>query len=128
MTQGKFNPIPTDDNIRKYDSEEEFLAVVTTNVYMSANAKMEFRADHTGNKRLEPPLNTSEGFLVSGKSANQKGNLELMKIYNLVWQPTFSSLAVIPATFNPFRALRDFLAQWRGVAPKTSLGVFQTLL
>jgi hypothetical protein len=92
MTQGKFNPIPTDDNIRKYDSEEEFLAVVTTNVYMSANAKMEFRADHTGNKRLEPPLNTSEGFLVSGKSANQKGNLELMKIYNLVWQPTFSSL------------------------------------
>jgi Effector protein len=117
MTQGKLNTIPTDDNIRPYDNEEEFLAVVTTNVYMSANNKVEFRADHNGHKRLEPPLNTSEGFLVSGKKygENQKGNLELMQIYNLVWQPTFLSLSmIVTAKFNPFYALTTRLAYLRG--------------
>src|ERR1700722_5780949 len=38
--------------------------------------------DDNGHKRLEPPLNTSEGFLVSGKKngEDQKGNLELMQL------------------------------------------------
>jgi hypothetical protein len=117
MTQGKFNRIPTDGDIRLDDTEEEFLAVVTTNVYMSAGNKLEFRADHHGHKRLEPPLNTSEGFLLSGKKYgdNQKGNLELMQIYNLVWQPTFLRLSmIVTAKFNPFQALTAHLAYLRG--------------
>ena len=117
MTQGKANSIPTDDKMRLYDSEEEFLAVLTTNVYMSANNELLLRASHHGHKPLEAPLDTSEGFLLSGKTydKSQKGNLELMQIYNLVWQPTFLSLSmIVTAKFNPFQALTARLAYLRG--------------
>jgi len=123
MTQGKFNPIPTDDK-NEYDNEEDFLAVVTTNVYMSANNKLELRADHNDFTVLKPPLNTSDGFLISGKNHNRKSNLELMKIYNLVWQPTFSALSAVPAKFNPFRALKLLL----GTSPDAAYSVARKVL
>ena len=34
--QGKSNAIPTEDSALGYDTEEEFLAIVAANVYMSA--------------------------------------------------------------------------------------------
>jgi Effector protein len=35
--QGRNNPVPTEGSVREYDNEEEFLAIVVTNVYMSAS-------------------------------------------------------------------------------------------
>lgn len=98
--QGKTNQIPTEGTLRGYDNEEEFLAIVVTNVYMSVNNKTHLRADHDGFKALDSSLATSAGFL------SDEGNLKLMNIYKLVWQPTFWNLyTVTTARFNPFREL-----------------------
>jgi hypothetical protein len=99
------NAVPTEDSVRKYDNEEEFLAIVATNVYISASGGIKLRADHDGHFELKPPLNTSAGFLTD------PGNLKLMKLHRLMWAPTFLALAhVITAKFNPFRELDDNLA------------------
>jgi len=98
--QGKANAIPTEGSrLRNYDNEEEFLAVVVTNVYMSGNNKSQLRADHHGHTPLDRSLSTSAGFLTD------PGNLRLMNIYKLIWQPAFSMLHTVSATFNPFREL-----------------------
>jgi hypothetical protein len=49
-------------------------------------------------------LNTSVGFLAD------KGNHEVMSIYQLVWRPTFAELSKISTPFNPFRQLTADLA------------------
>ncbi len=101
--QGKANHVPTDDLF--YDNDEEFLAVVATNVYISANGRTDLRANHHEHELLRPPLNTSEGFL-----ANQD-NLKVLSIYRLVWSDTFNGFAMITAAqFNPFRQLAANLA------------------
>jgi hypothetical protein len=108
--QGKRNPIPTKDP--GYDNEEEFLAIVVTNVYMSANNKVKLRADHNGYLPLKAPLDTSAGFLADAE------NLKLMNIYKLIWQPQFWFLAqVAAAKFNPFRELTARLAYLTGGRP-----------
>jgi hypothetical protein len=100
--QGKSNWIPT--NNKRYDNDEEFLAVVVTNVYISAKGGARFRADHWGHKELKPPLNTSKGFL------GDPDNLKIMSIYRLVWTAVFTALAgVASAQFNPFRELSNML-------------------
>ena len=98
--QGKRNPVPTEGGLKGYDNEEEFLAVVVTNVYMSANNKTQLRADHAGYTPLKAPLDTSAGFLADA------GNWKLMSIYKLIWQPTFGLVgSVVTARFNPFREI-----------------------
>jgi hypothetical protein len=98
--QGKSNPIPTESSLVRYDNEEEYLAIVVTNVYMSANNKTQLRADHYSYAALDPSLSTSSGFLAN------PDNWDLMNIYKLVWQPTFWLLATVAtARFNPFREL-----------------------
>lgn len=111
--QGKYNPMPTGDNFTGYGNEEEFLAVVVTNVYMSASGGTELREDHTGHNLLKPPLNTSDGFL------RDRDNWRLMNIYRLVWTDVFNSLSFVgTGRFNPFRELnmrcmRDGTFLWR---------------
>lgn len=101
--QGKHNPYPTD--AKGYDNEEEFLAIVVTNVYMSEKGSLQLRADHDGHWPLKPPLDTSTGFLAD------QNNLKILKIHHLVWRPTFLNLAAIAtAKFNPFRQLVHDLA------------------
>jgi Effector protein len=96
IMQGLRNPIPTGDI--KWMNEEEFLAVVITNVYMSAGGSKQLRGGYGDyDQRLAAPEDTSSGFLT-------KDNLELFdKLY-----PTegslFSDLGImIVARFNPFR-------------------------
>lgn len=106
--QGRVNPIPTEDHLKRYTTHEEFLAIVVANVYISAKPSLQLRADHHGHARLRDSLSTSAGFL------SDPGNLHLMNIYNLVWRPTFQDLARVgwdtfPA-FNPFRELANRLA------------------
>ncbi len=107
--QGHSNSIPTEDGLRGYTNEEEFLAIVATNVYISAKPSTQLRADHTGFRRLQPPLNTSAGFLAN------RDNRRLLEIYRTVWRPTFQELASAGHSgrpvFNPFRELEDEFAR-----------------
>jgi Effector protein len=100
--QGKYNQIPTGDRFSGYQNEEEFLAITATNVYLSAKGVGNdgLRGGHDGHYALQPPLNTSAGFLAD--PANRK----LMNIYSLVWADAFRGLALVSqARFNPFREL-----------------------
>jgi len=103
--RGLSNAIPTDDNsLFGYGNEEEFLAVVTTNVYLSSKGGTQLRAHHAGHTALQPPLNTSAGFLTD------KMNWKLLNIYRLTWMNEFLALSyVVTAPFNPFRELSNQL-------------------
>ena len=118
--QGKSNQIPTANAL--YDNDEEFLAIVVANVYVSAKGGQLFRADHHSHDTLQPPLNTSAGFLTD------QDNLKLMNIYRLTWSGTFDKLAsLLKPQFNPFRELEQNLpslssnttGEWRLDPPGT---------
>jgi hypothetical protein len=103
IMQGNRNCIPTEDEF--YDNDEKFLAIAVVNVYMSSKGASSLRANYHGHERLRPPLTTSQGFLAD------QNNLNLMKIYSLIWPPTFADLALLRSPpFNPFRELVQSLA------------------
>lgn len=102
--EGRMNPYPTEDSVHDYDTEEEWLAIVATNIYISAKyygdkGNTKLRANHHGHHPLRPPLNTSAGFLTDAN------NLQLANIYYLLEQPLFNGLSLVPSAFNPFREL-----------------------
>jgi hypothetical protein len=102
--QGQSFKVPTRGTLRNYDNLEEFLAIVITNVYISAKDKtMPLRADHHGHTRLKDTLSTSEGFLKNPE------NLRLLSLLNTKFLegPLFEQLGfLVPsAAFNPFREL-----------------------
>jgi hypothetical protein len=101
VMQGKYNQIPTGDKFYGYKDEEEYLAIIATNVYMSAKGvdNNGLRGGHDGHYALAPPLNTSAGFLADPT------NRKLMNIYRLVWTDAFRALAGVKARFNPFSEL-----------------------
>lgn len=94
--QGLLNPVPTEE--MKWMNEEEWLAVVLTNVYMSAGGSTRLRGGYGDYaKRLEAPENTSSGFLTSE-------NLKLLDKLYPFWGPVFTDVGfVIVAPFNPIR-------------------------
>jgi hypothetical protein len=98
---GRVNPIPTEDNsLFGYNNEEEFLAVVTANVYISSKGGTQLRAHQTGHTALNAPFNTSVGFL------SDPMNRKIMNIHRLTWTSEFLGLSrVVSAKFNPFREL-----------------------
>jgi len=102
--QGRLNAVPTGDSFTGYMNEEEFLAIVAANVYISAKGSPQLRADHSGHSPLRSPLDTSAGFLTDA------GNLKLMNIHRLLWTDTFNALSKVTAKFNPFRELNEKLA------------------
>jgi hypothetical protein len=60
--EGNQTGVPTKDKLRDYGDDEEFLAIVAVNVYISATKRDDqLRADHHGFKALAAPLNTSQG-------------------------------------------------------------------
>jgi hypothetical protein len=94
--QGLSNPVPTVNT--SYLNEEEFLAIVVTNVYISAKGGTKFRANHFDNSILWSPLNTSKGFV------EDEENRKVLNNYASMWQPTFGQLAnLTQPKFNPFR-------------------------
>jgi hypothetical protein len=105
MMQGKYNQIPAgkaSSAISFYDEEEEFLAIVATNVYFSQkDAAALLRGNHHAHDKLWSPLNTSAGFLTD------QDNYNTLQIYHLTWLPTFTHLALlVTPKFNPFREMR----------------------
>lgn len=96
MFQGLRNPIPTEDI--RWMNEEEWLAVVLTNVYMSAGGSTRLRGGYGGyDRRLEAPEDTSSGFLTNE-------HLKLLDKLFPFWGPVFTDVGfVIVAPFNPIR-------------------------
>jgi len=95
--QGQFNPVPTVN--KGYDNEEEFLAIVVTNVYLSAHDRnAPLRADHVSDRPLQDPLNKSAGFV------KDPDNWRLLSYYSTRWGEVFWELErVSKPVFNPFR-------------------------
>ena len=98
--QGLADMWPTNDSLRDYDNEEDFLAIVMTNVYISSKGGTQLRANHHGYHPLKRPLNTSAGFLAD------PANLSMMQKYSLSWG-VFTYFSLLPGgpKFNPFREL-----------------------
>jgi hypothetical protein len=92
--QGVSNPVPTK---LRYKNEEEFLAIVVTNVYISkAKGNKFLRPDYLRVGPLEAPWNTSDGFLKDPE------NKEILDYYAKFWQPIFGQLGNVRTDFNPF--------------------------
>jgi Effector protein len=117
MMQGQYNKVPTKNAF--YDDEEEFVAIVIANVYLSQkDAAALLRGNHHDHERLWPPLNTSAGFVAD------KDNYNVLQIYRLTWLPTFTNLAMlVTPQFNPFREVRNKLgdAVGRNFSPGLTL-------
>jgi Effector protein len=103
MMQGQYNQIPSKNAF--YDDEEELLAIVVANVYVSQKDPAAFlRGNHHDHDRLWSPLDTSTGFVAD------KDNYDVLQIYRLTWLPTFTNLAMlVTPKFNPFREVRNKL-------------------
>jgi hypothetical protein len=96
--QGVFNAVPTTG---RYKNEEEFLALVVTNVYMSKKKGNKLlRPDYERVGPLQPPWNTSEGFLKNDE------NRRILEHYATAWQPIFGRLGDVDTPFNPFRPFK----------------------
>jgi hypothetical protein len=99
-TQGLMNFIPTADH--NYENDEEYLAVVVTNVYASAKGGHHFRANHHGHHLLRHSLSTSAGFI------QDIHNFRLLRKYRRDWLETFAALARVKTHFNPFREMLHY--------------------
>jgi hypothetical protein len=119
IMQGLGNPIPTSFggaggvDMTGYQDEEEFLAVVITNVYISAkdpNLPLR-RTYHDAAIPLDKPLNTDKGFV------DDRGHAAVLNHYH-TW-PVFHALADLKTMpFNPLReSLNRFRASTRAPAP-----------
>jgi hypothetical protein len=120
MMQGLGNPIPTVSpnihgmHMEGYKDEEEFLAVVITNVYLSAkDPNLPLRRTYHDVSLLERPLNTDKGFV------DDRGHAEVLSHYH-AW-PMFHALAALKTPpFNPFReSLNRFRAATRAPSRTT---------
>lgn len=107
--QGVSNPVPTGN---EYVNEEEYLAIVIANVYISvrdkASAKLRAGYGDPNNSStwylpLRPPLDTSYGFIRDVAGYN---NWKLLTYYSNNWRGVFLDLANFSAIFNPFWAIR----------------------
>jgi hypothetical protein len=97
--QGVTNPVPT--RTLRYKNEEEFLALVITNVYISKQkGNTLLRKDYIHYGALEPPWNTSEGFLKDDEHRS------ILEYYSGVWQPVFGLLGEVATLFNPFSRIK----------------------
>lgn len=107
--QGVYQSAPTPAPLDAYLNMEEFVAIVITNIYISAKYKDDrwktmLNADHTGSKALQAPENTSAGFVA------QPGNVQWLAAAaaNGNGVPYFLQLARLPEDkvgFNPVRLI-----------------------
>ena len=95
--QGLENSMPLDGtDLSRYDDTEEWLAILVEDVYRSAKNQTMLRGAHDLTTTLEPPEDTSDGFL------GNHGNRGLMQRQYRNWRPVFQELSLVSATFNPF--------------------------
>jgi hypothetical protein len=92
-----FNPVPTETKLFSYLNEEEWWAILLTNIYIAVKNghNRNLRADHNGHEQLKYPLNTSDGFM------NDDAHRKLVRKH-IGEQPLFSwELHQISSVYNP---------------------------
>ncbi|MGO8816225.1 MAG: M91 family zinc metallopeptidase [Terriglobia bacterium] len=102
MVRGHFHSFPTTGPQRMYDNEEEFFAVVLTNILISDptyhGPNRTLRSDHQGFTPLSPALSTTAGFL------SQKANQRIVQKLKREEPQLVKDLRGIRGAFNPFSA------------------------
>jgi hypothetical protein len=101
MMQGVFDQTPTGPQDRGYDNDEEFFAILMSNIYVSEKKgpTAVLRKDHHGHQVLPAAESDSDGFLL-----NNMENLFWIRYLYPQEQAFFHSVASNPmATFNPIR-------------------------
>jgi hypothetical protein len=104
-TRGEFNQVPSWN--KDWMNEEEFFAVVITNIYLSERGVKNLRGNYLGMGVLRPPLDTSEGFL--GKGADpSRDQMEHRRMLSRLCTESWAlcqdiSAKVLTAQFNPIR-------------------------
>jgi hypothetical protein len=120
--------------LKRYGTEEEFIAVLLTNIYTAdlTNRTNNLRRDWVGGKRLEHALSTSVGFFQSSTKA-----LALLERFQTDHPELFQAMANVEAPFNPLEAMikhpqevrkasQSALAKQRDVSiPKQPLGLIK---
>lgn len=99
------NPVDLHAGLYRYTNEEEFIAVVITNVYISDVTNPHssgLRRDHTHFYPLESKLSTSLTFYKSSPQV-----LPLIKKFAAQEPFLFGDLAKVKTRFNPFAALTE---------------------
>jgi hypothetical protein len=100
---------------QQYDNEEEYLAVVITNIYLAEKGQTHLRDSHKGHNYLARP----EKFLDNPQHVNMSPR-RLLERLRLSQSSLFGSLADIGpkmAWFNPVRDYRDERKQGKGKSP-----------
>jgi hypothetical protein len=77
---GEFNQIPTEN--KDWDNEEEYFAILVTNIYLSERGKKYLGSNHHDFAPLSPSLSTSEKFLGKGVSPLSRTQLENRRLVN----------------------------------------------
>jgi hypothetical protein len=110
--QGTFLKIPTSGGDAGYDDDEEFLAILLTNIALSEKSPgAPLRRDHGAGQPLPPDESDSRGFLEKGP---QTDNLKWMQFLFPQESPLFFQVANSPAIFNP---IREFIQHPERYAP-----------
>jgi len=98
--RGRLRMFPTSGGRRQYDNEEEFLAVVVSNVFVSdptnPNGPRMLRSDHWGFAALPVAQATTKGFLAVPQ------NRRLVRKLATEEPDLVDALKAIPGPFNPF--------------------------
>jgi hypothetical protein len=88
----------------RYDTVEEFMAIVVSNVYRSEMNRPGLRADHHGFTALPPAQENAQAFLdAPGKGADS--NKSRMQEFKKDNPDFFNDLKKSPAKFNPFKLM-----------------------
>jgi hypothetical protein len=106
--RGRWDPVPT--TIRSYDNQEEFFAILITNIYMSEKQPdvYLFRSGHRDFSPLDPFQADSEGFL------RQPDNLRLVDRLCGQEAPLCQRIRYVTRpTFNPIRELLENRSRYR---------------
>jgi hypothetical protein len=88
---------------RDYDNEEEYIAVVLTNIYLSNKRQTRLRANHHGFRTLDH----ANEFLKNGQHVGLSPRTLLARFY-LEQRSFFNDLSRIPEALAPFNPVRQF--------------------
>jgi hypothetical protein len=104
--RGQMSLVPTQN--KQWENEEEFFAILVTNIYVSEKGQKILRATHHDMSRLDPDLSTSEKFLAKGGTNLSRDQLEVRrlvaKLISQDWGMCCSiAQSVVKAEFNPIR-------------------------
>ena len=86
-----------------YTNEEEYTAIVLSNIYLSEKGKRNFRAAHNNMAALPNP----EGFLNNAQNVNLSPR-DLIAGFGSKQPEFYSDLAAIPANRAAFNPIREY--------------------